>query len=58
MGYINHAAHEGVTVSVLGRRGINLGYGGSYVYWLLELALVTTLASRSPARLARDLPAP
>ncbi len=49
-GYLDRAAHEGVTVSALGHRAINLGYAGSYLYWLLELALVAALASRSAER--------
>jgi flagellar biosynthesis protein FliQ len=53
IGYLDRAAHEGVTVSALGRHPLNLGYAGSYIYWLLELAAVAALAARPPARAAR-----
>ena len=43
LGYLDLQAHYGVTIGKPGRsgdRGINLGYYGSYVYWLVELLLV------------------
>lgn len=42
-GYLDLQAHYGVTIGKPGRSGesgMNLGYYGSYIYWLVELLLV------------------
>jgi hypothetical protein len=42
-GYLDLQAHYGVTIGKPGRSGesgLNLGYAGSYVYWLVELLVV------------------
>lgn len=39
--YINIQANQGVRIGRVGRgNGMNLGYIGSYIYWLLEMLLV------------------
>ena len=43
LGYLDLQAHYGVTIGKPGRgndKGINLGYYGSYVYWIVELLIV------------------
>ena len=42
-GYLDLQAHYGVTIGKPGRtgdKGMNLGYYGSYIYWLVELLVV------------------
>jgi hypothetical protein len=42
-GFLELQAHYGVTIGKPGRSGesgINLGYAGSYIYWLIELLVV------------------
>jgi hypothetical protein len=42
-GFLDLQAHNGVTIGKPGRsgdHGLNLGYYGSYVYWLVELLIV------------------
>lgn len=44
--YIDFMATEGVTISRTGHndKGMNLGYVGSYIYWLVEMAIVAGVA--------------
>ncbi len=42
--YIEYLAHEGVSISNHGRKGINLGYWGTYIYWLIEIGIVAGIA--------------
>jgi hypothetical protein len=42
-GYIDVEAQAGVTVS-RGGSGFNLGYIGTYIYWLVELGIISALA--------------
>lgn len=49
-GYVDFAAHVGVSIGHgqdIGKnadRGINLGYIGTYLYWLIEVAVVAIIA--------------
>jgi hypothetical protein len=46
--YMDLMAQEGVTITnshdVNGRSGVNLGYAGSYIYWLAEIGIVAATA--------------
>ncbi len=53
--YIDYAAHEGVTIQHgAGKQGgINLGYYGTYLYWLVEMLIVAGIVygmTRKPAQ--------
>jgi len=53
--YIDYAAHEGVTLQHgAGRQGgLNLGYYGTYIYWLVETLIVAGIVfamTRKPAQ--------
>ena len=39
-GFIDFSAHEGVEIKKGGGKGLNLGYAGTYIYWLVELLIV------------------
>ena len=39
-GYVDFMAHEGVEIKKGGSDGLNLGYVGTYIYWLVELLIV------------------
>src|SRR5262249_32779753 len=48
-GYVDFAAHQGVTIgratsSSSTDKGMNLGYVGTYIYWIVELLLVAGIA--------------
>lgn len=53
--FIDAKAHEGVTIKrgAGNGKGLNLGYIGSYIYWLVEMGIVAGIVfamTRSPAR--------
>jgi hypothetical protein len=55
--YIDAQAHEGVTIKRGGGggrdKGLNLGYYGSYIYWLVEMCIVAGIVlyiAKDPAR--------
>ncbi len=53
--YIDYAAHEGVTIQHgAGRQGgMNLGYYGTYIYWIVETLIVACIVfgmTRKPAQ--------
>jgi hypothetical protein len=53
--YMDQQAEKGVRVlSRRKNRGINLGYAGTYAYWLVELALAGLLAAALPAAQATE----
>jgi hypothetical protein len=39
-GYMNLSAREGVSISNHGGKGINLGYYGTWIYWIVEVLVV------------------
>lgn len=46
-GYLDFVAHQGVTLNRAhsgSDRGINLGYTGSYIYWIIETLIVAFIA--------------
>jgi hypothetical protein len=53
--YIDHSAHEGVTIQHgAGKQGgMNLGYYGTYIYWMVETLIVACIVfgmTRKPAQ--------
>lgn len=40
LGYLKYSAQEGVSIGRIGREGTNLGETGTWIYWLIELAIV------------------
>ncbi|MEM9771967.1 MAG: hypothetical protein AAF889_10315 [Cyanobacteria bacterium P01_D01_bin.73] len=43
-GYLKYYAQQGISIGKIGRDGINLGETGTWIYWLVELALVEFVA--------------
>ena len=44
VGYLKHAAEEGVVIGKFGNEGINLGGTGSWVFWIVELFVIELVA--------------
>ena len=44
VGYLKYSAQQGVSIGKIGRDGINLGETGTWVYWLIELAIIEMVA--------------
>ncbi len=40
VGFLKHSAIEGVSIGKVGQSGVNLGETGTWVYWLIELAII------------------
>jgi hypothetical protein len=40
IGYVKHNAQEGVSIGRVGRQGSNLGETGTWIYWLIEFAII------------------
>ncbi|HMF15384.1 MAG TPA: hypothetical protein VKE94_23880 [Gemmataceae bacterium] len=43
--YLNQEATQGVTISRLGKDGMNLGYVGTWIYWGFELVVVAAMVT-------------
>jgi hypothetical protein len=41
--FMDFSAHEGVSISNHGSKGINLGYTGTYIYWAVEAGIVAII---------------
>jgi hypothetical protein len=40
VGYLKSSAIDGVSIGKVGQSGVNLGEAGTWVYWLIELAII------------------
>jgi hypothetical protein len=40
VGYLKSSAKDGVSIGKVGHKGINLGETGTWIYWLIELAII------------------
>jgi hypothetical protein len=55
VGFLKHSAIEGVSIGKVGQNGANLGETGTWVYWLIELAIIDIIITAIAYKTAKQV---